>query len=178
MCWYDSALPIHEVDARKRLTFIGRVKDVLDSAEGMAYALHKQVKSAWFNRPGDVGSEPAVFDSFWETTEPLFYKALNGLSDLYGSVSAEGGAKDEAAETGKLADVYKAWLNETRRVALQLFDHWVLSAPIEEQNMKRVVEARADLGKELNLAKELKPLWDTVDPNRGRKVKAKGKSKS
>jgi len=171
MCWYDSALPIHELDARKRLTFIGRVKDVLDSAEGMAYALHKQVKSAWFNRPGDVGSEPAVFDSFWETTEPLFYNALNGLSDLYGT-------KDEADEAGKLTAVYKAWLNETRRAVLRLFDHWVLSAPIEEQNMKRVVEARADLGKELNLGKQLKPLWDIVDPNRGKKTKAKGKSKS
>ncbi|WWT75655.1 type I-E CRISPR-associated protein Cse1/CasA [Lautropia mirabilis] len=171
MCWYDSALPIHELDARKRLTFIGRVKDVLDSAEGMAYALHKQVKSAWFNRPGDAGSEPAVFDSFWETTEPLFYNALNGLSDLYGT-------KDEADEAGKLTVVYKAWLNETRRAVLRLFDHWVLSAPIEEQNMKRVVEARADLGKELNLGKQLKPLWDIVDPNRGKKTKAKGKSKS
>ena len=44
--------------------------------------------------------------------------------------------------------------------------------------MKRVVEARADLGKELNLGKQLKPLWDIVDPNRGKKTKAKGKSKS
>ena len=112
-----------------------------------------------------------MFDSFWETTEPLFYNALNGLSDLYGT-------KDEADEAGKLAAVYKAWLNETRRAVLRLFDHWVLSAPIEEQNMKRVVEARADLGKELNLGKQLKPLWDIVDPNRGKKTKAKGKSKS
>jgi CRISPR system CASCADE complex protein casA len=178
MCWYDSTLPIHEVDISRRTTFIGRVKAVLDSAEGMASELHRQVKAAWYRRPGDVGSEPAVFDSFWEETEPLFYKALNGLLDLYGSVSAQGGAKDEAAETGKLTDVYKAWLNETRCVALQLFDHWVLSAPIEEQDMRRVVEARANLGRGLNLAKELKPLWDIVDPNRGKRTKAKGKSKS
>lgn len=178
MCWYDSTLPIHEVDISRRATFIGRVKDVLDSAEGMASELHRQVKAAWYRRPGDVGSEPAVFDSFWEETESLFYRALNGLSDLYRSASEQSGAKDEAAEAGRLSDVYKAWLNETRCVALQLFDHWVLSAPIEEQDMRRVVEARANLGRGLNLAKELKPLWDIVDPNRGKKTKAKGKSKS
>ena len=136
LCWHDSTLPIHEVDISRRATFIGRVKNVLDSADAMSEELHKQVKSAWFKKPR--GPEPAVFDSFWEETEPLFYKALNGLSDLYGSVSVQGGAKDEVTEAGKLADVYKAWLNGTRRVTLQLFDYWVLSAPIEEQDMRRV----------------------------------------
>lgn len=178
LCWHDSTLPIHEVDISRRATFIGRVKNVLDSADAMSNELHDQVKSAWLKKPRGVGPEPAVFDSFWEETEPLFYKALNGLSDLYGSVSVQGGAKDEAAEAGKLADVYKAWLNGTRRVTLQLFDYWVLSAPIEEQDMRRVIEARANLGRSLNLAKKLKPLWDIVDPNRGKKTKAKGKSKS
>lgn len=176
LCWHDSTLPIHEVDISRRATFIGRVKNVLDSADAMSNELHDQVKSAWFKK--SRGPEPAVFDSFWEETEPLFYKALNGLSDLYGSVSVQGGAKDEAAEAGKLADVYKAWLNGTRRVTLQLFDYWVLSAPIEEQDMRRVIEARANLGRSLNLAKKLKPLWDIVDPTRGKKTKAKGKSKS
>ena len=77
-----------------------------------------------------------------------------------------------------LVELYKTWLSETRRVVLRLFDLWVLSAPIEAQDMRRVVEARANLGRGLNLAKELKPLWDVVDPNRGKKTKAKGKSKS
>ena len=176
LCWHDSTLPIHEVDISRRATFIGRVKNVLDSADAMSEELHDQVKSAWFKKPR--GPEPAVLDSFWEETEPLFYKALTGLSDLYGSVSVQGGAKDEVTEAGKLADVYKAWLNGTRRVTLQLFDYWVLSAPIEEQDMRRVIEARANLGRCLNLAKKLKPLWDIVDPTRGKKTKAKGKSKS
>ncbi len=179
MCWYDSTLPIHEVDISRRATFIGWVKDVLDSAEGMAYGLHKQVKAAWYRRPGDVGSEPAVFDSFWEVTEPLFYEVLNGLSVLHRNAPGQTGAtKDETAEMSTLVEVYKTWLSETRRVVLRLFDQWVLSAPIEEQDMRRVVEAKANLGKELNFGKELKPLWDIVDPNRGKKVKAKGKSKS
>ena len=179
MCWYDSTLPIHEVDISRRTTFIGRVKDVLDSAEGMASELHRQVKAAWYRRPGDVGSEPAVFDSFWETTEPLFYEVLNGLSVLHRSPAEQTGvSKDETAEMRTLVEVYKTWLSETRRVVLRLFDLWVLSAPIEEQDMRRVVEARANLGRGLNLAKELKPLWDVVDPNRGKKTKAKGKSKS
>ena len=109
----------------------------------------------------------------------MFYEVLNGLSVLHRNAPGQTGAtKDETAEMSTLVEVYKTWLSETRRVVLRLFDQWVLSAPIEEQDMRRVVEAKANLGKELNFGKELKPLWDIVDPNRGKKVKAKGKSKS
>ncbi len=151
LCWYDSTLPVHAVEPDVQRAFTKAVKRVLDSAESMASVLHRQVKAAWFRRPGDVGAEPAVLQSFWQGTETVFYHLLDELAVL--------DFDSEAA----LALVYRRWLLNTRRQVLALFDHWVLSGPLEDQDMQRVVKARADLIKELNGGKALKPLWEIVN---------------
>lgn len=46
---------------------------------------------------------------------------------------------------------------------MTLFDHWVLSGPLESMDMQRVVKARADLAKELSSGKAQKPLWTIVN---------------
>jgi len=151
LCWYDSTLPVHAIEPDVQRAFSKRVKQVLDSAEDMASALHRQVKAAWFRRPGDAGSEPAVAQSFWQGSEITFYRLLDELAVLDFDREAE------------LAPAYRRWLLETRRQVLELFDHWVLSGPLEEQDMQRVVKARAALTKDLNGGKALKPLWDIVN---------------
>ena len=151
LCWYDSTLPVHAVEPDMQRAFTKAVKRVLDSAESMASVLHRQVKAAWFRRPGDVGAEPAVLQSFWQGTETVFYHLLDELAVL--------DFDSEAAQ----ALVYRRWLLNTRRQVLALFDHWVLSGPQEDQDMQRVVKARADLVKELNGGKALKPLWEIVN---------------
>lgn len=151
LCWYDSTLPVHAVGPDVQRAFTKAVKRVLDSAESMASTLHRQVKTAWFRRPGDVGAEPAVLQSFWQGTEAGFYRLLDELAALDFDSDAE------------LAPIYCRWLLDTRRQALALFDHWVLSGPLEDQDMQRVVKARADLAKELNGGKALKPLWEIVN---------------
>lgn len=151
LCWYDSTLPVHAVEPDVQRPFAKSVKRLLDSAEGMASALHKQVKAAWFRRPGDTGSEPAVPQSFWQSSELIFYRSLDELATLDFDSDAE------------LAPVYHRWLRDTRRQALAQFDHWVLSGPLEDQDMQRVVKARADLARELNAGKALKPLWEIVN---------------
>lgn len=151
LCWYDSTLPVHAVEPDVLRAFTKSVKVVLDSAEAMASALHKQVKAAWFRRPGDVASEPAINQSFWQGSEPSFYRLLDELAVL-----------DFDSEV-QLLPAYRRWLLDTRRQVLELFDHWVLSGPLEGQEMRRVVKARADLVKELNSGKTLKLLWDVVN---------------
>jgi CRISPR system Cascade subunit CasA len=151
LCWYDSTLPVHAVASDVRRDFVRSVKGVLDSAEGMASVLHRQVKAAWFRRPGDVGGEPAVLQSFWQSSEPSFYVLLDQLAALDFDSDAE------------LAPIYRRWLLDTRWQVLALFDHWVLSGPLEDQDMQRVVKARADLGKELSNGKAQKPLWEIVN---------------
>lgn len=151
LCWYDSLLPVHGVAPDVQRKFTRSVKQVLDSANDMASVLHKQVKAAWFRRPGDAGQEPAVTQSFWQSSETAFYQVLERLSKLDFDSEAE------------LAPIYRAWLQATRRLVLSLFDHWVLSGPLEDMDMQRVVKARADLAKELNTGKAQKPLWTIVN---------------
>lgn len=154
-CWYDSVLPIHGISPDLRRAFIKQVKRVLDSADGMARVLHNQVKAAWFRRPGDhrdsgVGRDP-IKQSFWQGSEVNFYVLLDELVAL------------DFDSEATLAPIYCRWLLDTRRQVLALFDHWVLSGPLEDQDMQRVVKARADLIKELNGGKALKPLWEIVN---------------
>lgn len=151
LCWYDSILPVHAIEPDVQRAFTKSVKRALDSAEGMASALHRQVKAAWFRRPADVGAEPAVTQSFWQGSEASFYRLLDELAELDFDSEAE------------LAPAYRRWLLDTRRQVLNLFDHWVLSGPLEGQDMRRVVKARADLVKELNSGKAFKPLWEIVN---------------
>lgn len=151
LCWYDSTLPVHGVAPDLQRPFIRSVKQVLDSANNMASVLHKQVKAAWFRRPGDAGQEPVVTQSFWQGSEAAFYQVLEQLSKL-----------DFDSEV-ELATIYRAWLQATRRLVLSLFDHWVLSGPLEDMDLQRVVKARADLAKELNTGKAHKPLWTIVN---------------
>ena len=150
-CWYDCILPLHTVKSSQYRQFTRSVKRILDSANDMAFALHKQVKSAWFSRPGDAGSEPAVNLSFWQGSESTFYRALEELSKL------------DFDDDSAVASIYRGWLLDTRLVVLQLFDQWVLSGPLEDMNMRRVVKARADLAKELNNGKAMKLLWTVVN---------------
>lgn len=151
LCWYDSTLPVHVIDPKLQRAFAKSVKRVLDAADSIAKSLHQQVKAAWFRRPGDAGAEPAVTQSFWQGSEVAFYHLLDELSVLDFDSEAE------------LAPAYRRWLLETRRLALTLFDQWVLSGPLEDQDIRRVVKARADLGKELNSGKACKPLWEIIN---------------
>jgi len=151
LCWYDSTLPVHVIESDVLRPFTKTVKQLLDSAEEMASTLHRQVKAAWFRRPGDAGNEPAVPQSFWQGSEAIFYRLLDELAVL------------DFDSKAKLAPVYRRWLLETRRLMLDLFDHWVLSSPFEHQDMQRVIKARAALTRDLNSGKTLKPLWEVVN---------------
>lgn len=147
LCWYDSTLPVHRVRPHNQRLFTKNIKLILDSANDMASMLHKQVKAAWFRRPGDAGSEPVVNQSFWQGSEKLFYEVLRNMSEL------------DFENDDELAQICRRWLHDTRGLVLGLFDHWALSGPLENTDLQRVVKARADLAKELSSGKAMKPLW-------------------
>jgi CRISPR system Cascade subunit CasA len=153
-CWYDSTLPLHIVAPELQRHLIRAVEELLDVASEAAKELHKQVKAAWFKRPADVGSEPAIQLGFWQSSETKFYELLERIvhADLQ-NVSA-------------LVPLYREWLIYVNHLALEQFDDWALAAPIEEMNMERVVKARADLAKWLNQGKVAKELWKQVNEMR------------
>ncbi len=150
-CWYESTLPVYSfTDDERRQAFIVVIAHLIEVAEEAASLLHKYVKAAWFKRPGAAGSEPAVRQSFWQASETRFYRML-----------------EEIARSNPLADeemvpFYKGWLLSVRGIATELFDEWVLAAPIEAMNMARVIEARTDLLKWLGNGKSARNLWKLV----------------
>ncbi|MEI2415562.1 type I-E CRISPR-associated protein Cse1/CasA [Orrella sp. JC864] len=149
-CWYESSLPVHVVEEASQAALVHRVKEMIAVAVEAASALHKHVKAAWFKRPGDVGSEPAIFQSFWEGSEHAFYAAIAEL------VAAD--VHDEAA----IAPLYRSWLLAVRGTATALFEQWTLAGPIEERDLGQVVKARAGLNKDLSAGKSAKQMWKTV----------------
>jgi len=52
----------------------------------------------------------------------------------------------------------KEWKQILRTKALTVFDHWALSGNNEDGDMKRVVSARSQLEKWLNIGKNMKAL--------------------
>lgn len=152
-CWYDAALPLHSVLPEHQRSLGAAVRALLGVADDAASLVNKQVKAAQFDRPKDVKSNPAVRQTFWQRTEPRFYAALEAL------------ARQDPGDPAVLATVYRQWLYAVERSALDVFDIWVQSVPIEHSNIRRVVEAQADLVKWLRAGKAVKPLWAVVKDN-------------
>ncbi|WP_425219733.1 type I-E CRISPR-associated protein Cse1/CasA [Ralstonia solanacearum] len=150
-CWYDATLPVHAVAREQQMGLAVAVKAWLDVAKEVADLLHKWVRAAWFERPGDAGPAPSVPQSFWQQSEPAFYTLLDQV------------AKVELSDEAALAPLHRDWLRASHGLALRLFDDWVLAAPIEGMNIERVVTARSGLSKGLNTAKPMKPLWQIVN---------------
>ncbi len=149
-CWYDATLPLHEIEPAQQRAFINAVRSVLELATEAAKLLNSHVKAARFSRPGDVPSDPAIPQSFWQESEPGFYALLKQLADTR--------MDDDAAVAG----IYRSWLTDVSRIALRLFDQWVESVPIEDGNMGRIVRQREELRKWLNANKIAKELWKIV----------------
>jgi CRISPR system Cascade subunit CasA len=152
-CWYDSTLPLHVIAPESVDDLVRVAKALLDVASEAASLLHKQVKAAWFKRPADVGNEPAVQLGFWQASEAQFYELLDKV------------VKTDLKDNAQLAPLYRKWLLDVQGVALSQFDVWVLAAPIEEMEMKRVVKAQAELCKYLKTGKAAKALWQIVNTN-------------
>jgi CRISPR system Cascade subunit CasA len=147
-CWYDSTLPVYLLanDSQKE-RFAEAVGNLLDVAKEAASALHTFLKQA---RPKDRGNEPAEPQSFWQRSEKEFYRMLKQLADA------------DLEQEDMLMPFYRDWLIAIEKKALELFDEWVLAAPIEEMNMKRVVEARTGLLRQLKTKGAAKRLWKAV----------------
>ncbi|MCL2659018.1 MAG: type I-E CRISPR-associated protein Cse1/CasA, partial [Acidobacteriaceae bacterium] len=150
-CWHDCMLPVYSfADGERRRAFSEVVARLLAVAKDAAYQLNKSVKAARFKWPDDVDAGPAVPRSFWEASQALFYRLL------------EKAVHSDPFSAKAVAPIYKEWLKEVRRIAVELFDDWVLAAPIKKMNMRRVIEARVDLLKWLVKGEAAKSLWQFV----------------
>ncbi|BCX83021.1 CRISPR system Cascade subunit CasA [Methylomarinovum caldicuralii] len=135
-CWYEAILPLYRVPEEIRPDFTKRVAQLIEAAEYVAGLLKRQVKEAWFKRPGDVKEDVGFLaDGFYQHTEADFYACLPRLID--------------ALAQGKDPEVLQGWHATLTRAALELFDEWTGSDEIAFADPARVARACDNLRKQL-----------------------------
>lgn len=144
--WHDSTLPLYQPVSHDERRFAQAVRQVLGVAEQSASLLGEQVKLAC----GSSKKEPAVEQSFWQHTETSFYAAVQQLASL------------PQLEDEHCVPAFTQWLKAVRSQTLNLFDRWILNAPVEEMNMKRVIKARDELRRGLWRAKPHKQMEQMI----------------
>lgn len=140
-CWYESTLPLYgladcERDAQRRIE--SEVRLWLAGAVMAASCLRGAVKDAWFS--GDARGDLSAIDaSFWNRTEPDFYRQLKYLIET---------VRDDREVDALL--VREAWHRLLIKAAIDLFDNeFVGSGAIERQNPHRAAKAFQQLGRNL-----------------------------
>lgn len=152
-CWYDHEMPLLKLDAGQRENLLFWTKELLDATNDVSSLLRSQLKEAWFKRVKDVkGDMNAIVTEFWQQSEGRFYVLLERLSKL------------PADQRRAPPEIYKSWTETIQRLALDLFDSWVLESSAEDLNMKRIIAARKELEKKLRTTKSMKNLRDKSKP--------------
>jgi len=144
--WCESTMPVYPFPGRIKDRLQNAAADFVQVADEIGANVRSAVKKAWFSRPGDVkGDLSFIHAAFWQNTEPLFYATLSGLIA-------------SLKNTESISDLSSRWVSGLRREALNLFDQWALSGPLEDLDMKRVVKARRELQKWTYNSKKVKKL--------------------
>jgi CRISPR system Cascade subunit CasA len=132
-CWYDSRMPLYDMDPSIREKLKELVTKYVDAAVEMASNLRKEVRNARYKRPQDVKGDWSFIDiEFWQATESRFYECI----------------KDGIAAMNKnedLANIKKKFHSALRNTAMLLFDQYALGGPLGDMEMDRVVKARRNL---------------------------------
>ena len=155
-CWYDHTLPLFRLDQTQQENVLSWASELINAAEDVVESLQKQIKAAWFRRPGDVkGDMSGVVQEFWQQSEPHFYELLEHLVNLPGSQ--------------RLAppEIYDSWAKRLQGLAYKLFDEKALEGPAEDLDMKRIIIARQELTKKLKTNKSMKDLIAKIGKKRG-----------
>ena len=140
-CWYESVLPLYGLaecgrEAQRRVE--SEVGVWLGGAEMAASCLRGAVKDAWFSR--DARGDFSVIDvSFWNRTEPDFYRQLKRLIEA---------VRDE--RDFDAVPVREAWHRLLIKTAIDFFaNEFVGAGSIERQNPRRAAKAFQQLGQNL-----------------------------
>ncbi|MGB9499440.1 MAG: type I-E CRISPR-associated protein Cse1/CasA [Dissulfuribacterales bacterium] len=145
-CWYDSLMPIENIPEKYMDAFYKNAGLFIDTSKKIAGNVRSELKKAWFTRPADHKGDFSFVDTaFWQNTENAFYDSIKELL--------------ECLKNGKELDqTMKKWHGALRKNAMEIFDQWALSGPIEDMQMKRVVEARKNLSVWIETEKHSKQL--------------------
>ncbi len=146
--WHEGYMPLARINSR---VLEDQVACLISAAGYAESALRRAIRDAWLARQSKVKADaaPIIGETFWQRTEPAFYRVLDQLTDLL-----------SAAETDepRLVSVKEGWLLALRRAAENLFDEVVGCSDIALGNPRRVAEARQSLHQILNAERLRKDL--------------------
>lgn len=146
-CWFDGKMPIPAVpDDRIAGEYVKRSERMVRAAITIGGNLANCLKEAWFppgaNVRGDMGF---VTEAYWSRSEPEFFRYLHKLIE-------------NLERNPELTDeTLRNWHEYLCERARKLFDEYVTSGPIEDEDPARIARARNKLN-----------AW-----NHGKKVKEK-----
>lgn len=132
-CWYESMMPIYQLEDEVRGDFEDAVKGMITAAVTMGRNLRGALKKAWFSPGAEVRGDLSFIDTaFWQDTESAFYGIMDKLHRAF-----KNGDDD--------IPLLREWFHIINRETLNLFDVWAMRVDIEDENPKRIALARRDL---------------------------------
>lgn len=162
--WCESIMPIYQFPRRQRDRLKMTIADLLSVADDLSEKLKNAIKKVWIGRIESTNKKRIVIPKehkkvdvffigtlFWQNTEPLFYKTIRKTIEF-------------SEKNENMSDLARHWVSGLRREALDLFDQWALSGPVEDLDMKRVFLARRELQKWMTAGKKVKKLLGDRKP--------------
>jgi CRISPR system Cascade subunit CasA len=145
-CWYSVSMPIFSVSPEQQEDVLHQIRMLQKLASDALWQCRTQIKTAWFERPGDAKGDMSFIDlAFWQRSESAFYQSVgqlinNSTQDItyLNSLQAE------------------AWLKALRNVTTDLFDEFALSELGSQRSMAKRIKARQSLTGWLYGGKDIK----------------------
>lgn len=135
-CWYETTFPLYTIPEEIRTDFSNRIQALTETAAEFAGFLQRNVKEAWFKRPGDTkGDTSFLKQCFYQHTENAFYQAAKTLQVKLLS--------------GTDRDILQNWHGTLCKAALSLFDYWSTRGDFTQANPRRITKARNNLKKQI-----------------------------
>jgi CRISPR system Cascade subunit CasA len=151
-CWYENTLPLFPLEMEQHKCLQYEVGELLKTSREVLQQLKSAIKSAWFANSDQSKKFDSSFieQQFWEKTENFFYTQC--LDKIYKNISNE----------NTIVSVFESWLKKITSLVNYLFDATVLSGPVEDMNIKKIIEERKNMRKWLYCAPALKSVRGRV----------------
>lgn len=152
-CWYESQMPLYQIDEAHRQAFALTVKGMVEGADTVRFYLLSALKNSWFEpkdprRKNDISF---IAQAFWQNTEGQFFDCLGELAH---------NLQHEDDSLGTRNHIKAQWHQILYKQAFTLFDQWANTTAIAYENTRRIAEAYQQLRKSLFGPKLMRQILD------------------
>ena len=131
-CWYESRMPLFNVDEQIRNNYESQVSKLIKVAEIVDNNTRNCIKQALYGKKSIRGDISFIDSRFWHDTESEFYNVLNKLNS-------------ELESNSETVDLKIQWVRFLSKVSERLFDEYSQSMQFSVVEPERVAIAHRDL---------------------------------